>query len=137
MKLPAAVARADLIVVGNVTGVSWKPSFGMQTTLSVEQTLKGAPASTVVVTQGGGLEPTKDWAGATLREHENAAMLFPGDRAILLLQEDDAGYYIQSFSGWFQIVNGVVKPNFYNNWRASVEGKTEAEFVEMLKTALE
>ncbi len=56
---------------------------------------------------------------------------------MLLLQQDGEGkYHIQNVSGWFQIVDGLVKPNYYNDWGGSVEGKTEAEFIEMLKTAV-
>ena len=94
--------------------------------------------STLVVAQAGGLSPTEDGTGVTISEDGKGAMLLPGDRAVLLLQQSSrGGYYIQTASGWFQIVDGLVTANYYNDWRASVEGKTEAEFTELLKAALE
>jgi hypothetical protein len=131
-----AVARADMIVVGNVTGFNPKT---FSTTLSVDKTLKGAPVFTVELAQGGHLSPTEDWTGVTISEEGNRALLLPGDRAILLLQQDGkGGYYIQGVSGWFQVVDGLMRANYYNDWRrASVDGETEAAFVQQLSAALQ
>jgi hypothetical protein len=135
---PDAVAKADAIVVGNVTGFSPTPSSGTNTTFAVSQMLKGSPTATLAIMQIGGLSPTEDGTGVTISEAGNGAMLLPSDHAVLLLQKDgEGGYYIQGVSGWFQIVDGVVRANYFNEWRGSVEGKTEAEFVDMIKAALQ
>jgi hypothetical protein len=135
--LPAAVGRADLIVVVSVSDIRVPRFTGhVQATLSVERTIKGAPVSTVALTQGG-ISPTVDWTGATLNEFENGPMLFPGDRAVLLLQQYDTGYEIQSFSGWYRVADGKVEALRLNTFGAEVAGKTEQEFIEMLTAAVQ
>ncbi len=136
--LREAVARADLIVVGSVT--EFRPNLlsGTQTTFSVDRTVKGSPVSIVTVTQAGGLEPTQDFTGVIIAEGGNGAMLLPGDRAVLLLEKDKEGTsYIQSVSGWYQVVGGLVQSNAGNTWGDSVNGQTEAAFVQQLQAALQ
>jgi hypothetical protein len=132
-----AVAKADLIVVGTVASLRLTPYSGTPTTFVVDQTLKGQPVSTVEVTQSGGLRPTDNWAGVTIAEGENATFLLPGDRAVLLLQKSKLGYEIQSVSGWYQIVGGLVHPNSLNSWGTSVNGSTEAAFLQALRAAMQ
>src|SRR5436309_5314856 len=140
LNLSEAASKANLIIIGTVREFSPTPFSGTNTALAIDETLKGSPAPTLKIAQDGGVRPTEDWTGVTISEGGNRAMLLPGDRAVLLLQEDGedgkGGYYIQGVSGWFQIVNGVVRANSYNEWGPSVEGKTEAEFVEMIKAAV-
>ena len=137
LNLSEAASKANLIIIGTVTEFSPTPFSGPNTALAIDETLKGSPAPTLKIAQDGGVRPTEDWTGVTISEGGNRAMLLPGDRGVLLLQEDGkGGYYIQGVSGWFQIVNGVVRANSYNEWGPSVEGKTEAEFVEMIKAAV-
>ena len=135
--LREAVARADLIVVGRVLAIRPTPFSGMVTTFSVDGALKGPAAPTVVFTQTGGLEPTQDWSGIVIAEGGNGAMLLPGDRAVLLLEWTSLGYEIQSSSGWYQVVNGVVQPNSLNTWGASIDGIAEAAFLQQLQAALQ
>ena len=136
--LRAAVAMADLTVVGSVAGIRPTPFSGTELTLSIEQTLKGQSQSTIVITQAGGLYPTQDWTGVVIGEGGNGAFLLPGDRAILLLQKDErGGTYIQSSSGWYQVVSGLVNSNPLNPWSASVTGETEEAFVEQLRAAMQ
>ncbi len=137
--LRGAVARADLIVVGTVSAIKPTPFSGTITTISVDQTFKGQSVSTVVVNQAGGLRPAnQDWTGVTIAQGGNGAMLLPGDRAVLLLENDKrVGYYIQGFSGWYQVVCGLVHSNPGNAWGASVNGITEAAFVQQLQAALQ
>ena len=133
-----AVASADLIVVGSVTGFRPNLLSGTLTTFSVDQTLKGSRVSTVVVTQAGGLEPTEDLTGVVIAEGGNGGMLLPGDRAVPLLEKDKNGtFYIQSVSGWYQVVGGLVRSNPGNAWRASIDGQTEGAFVQQVQAALQ
>ena len=136
--LPDAVAKAELIVVGSVIGFSPIPRGGTLTTLAVEETLKGSPAATVTYMQGSQISPTEDWTGVTVSEAPNEGLLVPGDRAVLLLQRNDEGVYlVQHVSGWFRIVDGSVKANGYNDWSVSVNGRSEADFVQQLTAALQ
>ena len=113
------------------------PFSGTKTTVLIDQTLKGPSATSLAVTQGGSLEPTEDWTGVVIAEGANGAMLLPRDRAILLLQKDSNGeYYIQGFTGWYQVVDEKVQSNPLNTWGTSVNGKTETEFVELLTATL-
>ncbi len=133
-----AVAKAELVVLGKVIGFSPIARGGTLTTVAVDQTLKGSPESTVTYMQGSQISPAEDWSGITVSEAPNEGLLVPGDRAVLLLQHnDDVGYYVQNVTGWYRVVDGAVKANYFNEWGASVEGKTEAEFVEMIKAALQ
>jgi hypothetical protein len=136
LTLPGAVARADLIVVATVTGFSATPATGaaVQATLAVEQTLKGLPVSIVAVTQGS-IAPTQDWAGAILVADMFAEMLFPGDRAVLLLEKFGDQYWVMGESGWFRVVDDRMTPNPFNDWGASVDGMPEAQFIELLTAA--
>ncbi len=135
--LRAAVAKADLIVVGSVVAFNPTPFSGLPTTLSVDQTLKGPESPTVVVTQAGLLEPDDNWTTIRLVEAGSGAILLPGDRAILLLEKTRLGYEIQSVSGWYQVVDGLVRSNRENTWGSSVDGLTEAAFVQQLRAALQ
>jgi hypothetical protein len=132
--LAAAVDRADAIVLANVAACTITPSGGVEITLDVQETLKGDPASTLVLTQGT-IQPTEDWSGAVLVEYENAPMLFPGDRAVLFLQKDETGYYVQSISGWYQVVDGKSEASPLNPWGSEAAGGTEAQFIELIRTA--
>ncbi len=136
--LRAATAKADLIVVGCVSAIRpTSPLGGTDTTFSVEQTLKGPGTSTVFLHQSGLLFPTPDYSGATILQAADGALLVPGDRAVLLLQKSSTGgYSIQSISGWYQVVSGVVRSNGFSSWGKSIDGQTEAEFVQALKAAI-
>jgi hypothetical protein len=140
--LADAVAKAELIVSGTIVNFDPSPGGGTYTrgtftTVAVDLALKGSPASSVTFFQGSHVSPTSDGLGVTVSEAPNEGLLVPGDRAILLLgRGSDGNYHIEHVTGWFQIVDGVVKANYFNDWRAAVEGKTEAEFVEMIKAAL-
>ncbi len=135
--LQAAVAKADLIVVGTVSAIQPKSSFGgTDTTFSVEQTLKGPAATSVLFTQSALFFPTPNFKGTTILQAADGALLVPGDRAVLLLQKSTTGgYAIQSISGWYQVSGGVVRSNGYNTWGKSIDGQTEAGFVQLIKAA--
>ena len=141
--LSEAVAKADLIVGGTISDFRPTPFSGIDTVINVQRTIKGSVGSTIVITQSGRLQPTADRSGIEIGEAANGRMLLPGDRAVLFLQktepagEASGGYYIQSFSGWYQAVGGKVQSNPFNTFGASVEGKTEAEFVDLLIAAMQ
>jgi hypothetical protein len=141
--LEQAVMKADLIIVGVVSELQQTAFSGMDTTINVDQAIKGSVASTVVITQSGRIQPTGDWTGVEIVEAVNGAMLLPGDRAVLFLQNTDpAGealgeWYIQSFTGWYQVVDGKTRPNAFTGWGASVEGKTESEFVALVRSVVQ
>jgi hypothetical protein len=66
----------------------------------------------------------------------DGALLLPGDRALLFLQANGSGgYVIQSISGWHAVVGGVVHPHALNPWARSVDGETEAVFIQQVKQA--
>jgi hypothetical protein len=134
-----AVAKADVIVVGCVSAIRPRTSLsGTNTTFSVEQTVKGSSISNVTFTQSGFLFPTADYSGAVILQSADGALLLPGERAVLLLQKSSSdGYVIQSVSGWYQVVNGVVRSNGFNRWGESVDGRTEGDFVQMLKAGIQ
>ena len=68
----------------------------------------------------------------------NEGLLTPEDCAVLCLGSNDEGcYYAQNVIGSFRIVDGAVTADYHSEWRAEVEAKTEAEFVEMIKAALQ
>lgn len=136
--MPDAVAKAELIISGTIVNFDPSPHGGTFTTVAVDEALKGYAASSITFFQGSRVSPTDDGLGVTVSEAPNEGLLVPGDRAILLLQRgSDGNYHIEHVTGWFQIVDGLVKANYFNDWRASVVGKTEAEFVDMIKAALQ
>jgi hypothetical protein len=130
-----AVAKADVIVVGCISAIRPMATSGTETTVSVEQTLKGSVGSDVLVDQTGGLFPTPDYKSAVIGQGAES-LLLPGDRAILLLQKSttSSDYTIQNISGWYQVVAGVV--HGISSWSTTtVNGKTEADFVQRIKDA--
>jgi len=131
-----AVAHADMIVVGTVSGFQPTPSSGTNVTMSVDRVLKGPSTPTITVNQAGGLHPSLDWSGVFILQSEGEALLLPGDRALLLLQRaPDGSLYIQGATGFYQIVNGTVQPGTVNQWGSTVKGLTEAAFLQQLTAA--
>ena len=144
--LQAAVTNANVVVVGTVASIVPTALNGTQTTISIDWNREsGLPGSkqanignsnlsTLVVNQSGGLRPTPDWSGATIADDPGSALLLPGDQVVLLLQAGIGGANpsIQSISGWYEVVNGVVQANALNPWGSQVNGMTEPAFLQLL-----
>lgn len=95
--LESAVARADMIVVGEVRSLDpldvWSPMRpGPISTAHVEvaQSLKGTPARSIDVKQYGGiaLQPK----GLVLG-HMGAELILPGDEVVLILQQQNGAFW--------------------------------------------
>lgn len=136
LSLHDAVAHADMIVIGTVSGFHPRPFSGIETTLSVDRVLKGPPTPTITVIQSGALQPTPDWSGVFIVQPVEEPLLLPGDRAVLLIQTaPDGTFYIQSGTGFYQVVNGAVQPGPVNTWGLSVRCMTEPAFLRQLTAA--
>ena len=136
--LHLAVERADLIVSGCVSAINPTPFNGTDTTFVVDQTIKGHSMSSVALKQSGGLRPTPDWKGVTIGDAPNGALLLPGDRAVLLLEKERGSdqYEIQSYSGWYQVVDGSLRTTTLHSWWSSYDGVSESAFIEVLRAAV-
>lgn len=135
--LADAAAKADLIVVGTVSLIHPRAMSGTETTFTVDQTLKGTSVPTVTFNQSGTLVPTPDWNGTTILDGPDGSLLLPGDSAVLLLRSDGAGgYLIQSISGWYQVVDGLIQANGLSPWGKALDGQTESAFIQLIQAAL-
>ena len=113
--LAAAVANADLAVLGTVEKIRFVP-LGSLMTFRVERVAKGEASPTVTVGLGMALGQGNDWNSAVLEVDDNVPVLLAGDRAVLLLQHSDGAaaasgesYHVQSWSGGFTVAGGRVK----------------------------
>ena len=84
--------------------------------------------------QNGGIRPDPDFDHPSLVVSEAAPMLFPGDRAVLLLEPaDDKGHLrIQNFSGEYRSdlakkVRSTPKNHFHD-----VDGMSESEIMDRI-----
>ena len=140
--LSDAAARAHVIVAGKVSEVRPTQGVAIDTVFTVEHAMKGTVGSTIAISQAGRLQPTQDGSSVEIVQAANAPLLIPGDRAVLFLQETESaggasgGYYIQSSSGWYQVVDGKIRASPVNTFAASVNAKTEAEFLDLLTVSL-
>jgi hypothetical protein len=131
-----AMAQADLVVVGTVGAILPAGGGGTETNFTVDQVVKGSPASSVSILQASSLFPTPDYKSAIIGDSDGGPLLLPGDRAALLLKKSPTGdYTIESISGWYQITGGGVRSNILNTWGQSFNGKSEADFIQLLKAA--
>jgi hypothetical protein len=136
--LTAAVKQADRIVLGTVTTINPTAFQGTPTTIAVQAMIKGAPASTLMYSQEGGLRPTLDWKGITIADGPDEPLLLPGDSAVLLLRwsSSTSTYYVESGTGWYQVVDGAIRTDRYNPFASTVNGLSEAAFVQRLTAAV-
>lgn len=68
---------------------------------------------------------------AVLGVRDNVPVLFPGDRAVLLLQRGDDGYYMQSWSGGFAVTGGRVKTLLWCEFH-DVDGMTPDDLMDRI-----
>ena len=128
--LPSAIGEATSVVVGTASSVSFHHGGGATVTFVVDRTLKGELGDSVTIEQGGGPMPNPDWESGTLAYAENAPLLLPGDRAILLLEPADGGaWWVQSFTGIYRIEGPVVRALDGNPFRGDVDGMPLETFV--------
>ena len=125
--LEVATSSADVIGIGTVKEVDFEP-YGARTTFEFTDPIKGS-GSTYVITQTGGPFPDPDWETARLHVGPNDPLMRPGTRALLFLQHDAATglYYVQSFTGHYEILGGRVRALDGNSFAKAIDGKTEAE----------
>lgn len=132
--LDAAKRKADVVVTGLVSGITFEPGKTF-ITFRVERPLKGQPANDLVVMQGGGLSPAPDFQHAYLVVDESSPPLLPGDRAALLLQRTGGSgeaFIVQPFSGEYVLVDGRVRSTPGNPFGGTVDGQAEDEFLSRL-----
>jgi len=100
--LEEAVDHADIVVLGKVVAVT--TGTQTETTFRVERTAKGTPASTISFVQAGGIRPGADFDHPIMAVDEASPMLFPGDRAVLLLEllARTGRWRIQNYSGEYR-----------------------------------
>lgn len=133
--LAAAVAAADVIVLGEVTAIRWA-GHGSVTTFAVQSTAKGSAGPTLEFDQGIGLAPLPSYAEPSLQIGPATPALLPGDRAILLLETDPGGtLQVQPVSGVFVSRKGKVAAVKANRFR-ELDGLTEAAALKRIRAAL-
>ena len=134
--LRRAVSAADLIVAATVSSIMPTPFSGTYVNLTIDQTIKGPASSSLIIDQAGGLRPTPDWSGIVIAQLDGESMLLPGDRAVLLLEKSPTGgYFVQSVSGSFSVVNGLIQPTPLNPFGQSIAGLTEGAFIQQVIAA--
>jgi hypothetical protein len=136
--LGLAKAHADLALSGRVVSLRLTPFDGTYVTMDVESWIKSPDRpSTIEFHQLGGVRPTADWKGMFIADGPNAPLLLPGSRATLLLQTGATGGApeVQSFTGIYLHVDGVIRTVSGNPFGPSVDGLTEAAFAEQIAVA--
>ena len=135
--LREAVKDASLVVVGRVTKAEFEAFAGTHLTVEVQSAVKGpARAGTSIrVWMGGGPFPDQEFKAGTLAIYENAPLLLPGDRALLLLEGPlpPGEYYPESSTGLYNLEGGVARALEANPFGAQVDGLPEAAFKAMVE----
>jgi hypothetical protein len=130
--LEEAADHAGMAVLGQVVSVD--TGMGTHATFRVERTAKGTPSSTISFMQSGGIRPVPDFDHPSMAVSEAAPMLFPGDRAVLLLEPvgDTGQWRIQNFSGEYHSDSArkvhAVKDNHFHD----VDGMSESEIMDRI-----
>lgn len=152
--LQQAVANADAVVTVTVTGIHSQlavfdpgPSLTVTyVTAHVEDKLKGSVPSTIIFRQNGGLVPSPDWSAVEIEDVDTEPILLPGDRAILLLNNDSVAassttyhagqYLIEPWTGEYRLdASDSVVPVPLNPFKATVAGEPEAALRTAIKAA--
>jgi hypothetical protein len=136
--LQKAVRDTDVIVGLTANSFNTQSDSGSVVGGQVTMIVKGSPTPTILIQQQGGLRPTPDWQGITIADAENEPLVLPGDQVILFLSSgSDGKYEIQSFSGMYRVVNGLVQPLPGNAFGDGVAGLTVPQFVALITTSLQ
>jgi hypothetical protein len=124
-----AVQGATLVVVAQVSKADFEAFVGTHLTVEVQSVAKGPvqPGTIIRVLMGGGPMPTLDFKGAALAIYENAPLLLPGDRALLVLEGPLASgeYYPQSWTGLYNLHQGTVRALEGSPFRSQIDGLSE------------
>lgn len=125
----AAVRGADLIVHATVRKNMFSAE-GTTTALSVLEVWKGAPTTTLTISQNGGPVPTRDGEGYYLGINEATPILLAGDEAILFLTvPKDGSLPKQQYStGQYRVTDGQIAPVASNPFSEQVRGLSVSEF---------
>ena len=134
--LVAAVAKADLIVVGTAQGVEFEAFAGARVKFGVQGYLKGGGRDVIVIRMGGGPFPGPDYESGVLVYDESAPLLLPGDRAVLFLERGTGDLYVQPWSGLYSVSDGQVQPVEFSPFADEVAGLGEREFLEKVVSLL-
>lgn len=141
-----ATNRADLAVLGTVERTRFWRYFTLAR-VRVERTAKGHAPDVVTVVLGSGVrpgvgslgDPARRTEGAVLAVDDSEPQLFPGDRAILLLNEEavEPGigtvYNIRPWSGGFGVRDGRVTANQWCEFAADVSGDDAGDVMDRIE----
>jgi hypothetical protein len=121
-----------MAVLGQVVSVNTGPQT--ETTFRVERTAKGSAASTISITQSGGIRPGEDLDHPVMAMSEFTPMLFPGDRAVLLLEPADKNGHrrIQNFSGEYRSDSARNVRSTHGNKFHDVDGMSESQIMDRI-----
>lgn len=127
---PTVAAAADAaarVVSGRVESVRFTPS-------GTATVFRASDGTAVELVQNGGPEPAENFVDGTLAYAENAPLLLPGDDAVLVLERGPGGTLeIQSWTGLYVVRDGRVTAVEGNPFKASVDGRTVAELLALLR----
>lgn len=146
LSLAEAVDHADLAVLGTVEATKIVP-HGVRTTFGVDRAAKSSASRMVTIHQWPTVWPRRDsvaqqrdYARADLTLNPEAPLLFPGDRAVLLLEEPSQhpeavapdAFHIQAYSGYLRSTGGRVQTVPDNRFH-DVDGLTEDELMDRIE----
>jgi hypothetical protein len=90
----------------------------------------------VEVTQAGGFEPSPDWKEVTLTEAPASPTLVPGDRVLLLLEDEQGTVHAQNGTGTYRLLPGGAVASKLNPFASQFEGRSETEAVAEITAAV-
>lgn len=130
--LEEATDHASMAVLGQVVSVNTGEQT--ETTFRVERTAKGTASSTISFVQSGGIRPGPDFDHPVMGVDEAASMLFPGDRAVLLLEPaDHNGHWrIQNYSGEYHSDSDRKVHSTPQNKFHDVDGMSESAIMDRI-----
>lgn len=135
--LPSAIARARLIVVGEVTAVSFVAPQETIVTLRVETTLLGESNAEVQIAMLGGPFPNQDYKDGVFIYNPGSPVLLEGERALLFLEHYRMNYYeVQNFSGFYRLDESeTVRALEGNPFFRDIDGLTLDEVAALIRQA--
>jgi hypothetical protein len=133
-----AVAAADLVIRGEVIDIRPTAFDGTYVHLRVSRSLKGGQISSLVVRQGGGIDPTPDWRAMIVSDSLAAPLMLPGDKVIAMLRQESAGaYQPEGFTGLYWSTDQGMRPIAGNPFAESIKFQSEAAFESMILAAVD
>ncbi|MFY9531908.1 MAG: hypothetical protein WAR24_23640, partial [Candidatus Acidiferrales bacterium] len=126
--LTQATHDADLVIRGDVVSIMPTAFDGTYVSVRIARSLKGSASGTVVIHQGGAIEPTPDWAGMFIADSEAGPLMIPGDNVVLFLHKSGSAYEPQAFTGLYWSTLHGLKAVPGNPFGRSVEAQTVSTF---------